>query len=193
MKFTRRNFLKTGGALTAGLAVSGRIGLNTASCEGAKISWHLRTKGTIKTFSICPFCAVGCGLLCHTDPATGRVVYIEGDPEHPINEGTLCAKGAALDQLAANDRRITGVLYRAPFSDQWEKRSWQWALNEIARRIKEARDGGFEKANSDGWTVNRCSSIASVGSAAMDNEECWNYQAMLRALGLVYIEHQARI
>jgi formate dehydrogenase major subunit len=193
MELTRRRFLKLSGTVTAGLAVGGRSAPVAAEPKTPPPSWELRTEGAVKTFSICPFCSVGCGVVCHTDPDTGRVVYIEGDPDHPINAGTLCAKGSALDQLAANDRRIISVLYRAPYSDHWEEKSWEWTLSAMAERIKEARDSSFEKVDHHGWTVNRCNSIASVGSAAIDNEECWAYQAMLRALGLVYIEHQARI
>ncbi len=193
MDVTRRKFLQLSGTVAAGVAMGGRKALGSQQPASASADWPDRTAGTVATFSICPFCAVGCGVICHTDPQTGRVVYTEGDPEHPINAGALCAKGAALDQLAANERRLTRVLYRAPCSDHWETKDWDWALSTIARRIKKTRDDGFESVDPDGWTVNRCATIASVGSAALDNEECWIYQAMLRALGLVYIEHQARI
>jgi formate dehydrogenase major subunit len=136
---------------------------------------------------------VGCGIICHTDAKTGRVVYTEGDADHPINGGSLCAKGAASYQIASNDKRITKVLYRAPNATQWQVTIWDWALKEIAQRVKKTRDATFTEKNAQGQVVNRCEAIASVGSAALDNEECWVYQAMLRALGLVYIEHQARI
>jgi formate dehydrogenase major subunit len=92
-----------------------------------------------------------------------------------------------------NDSRITTPMYRAPGGDKWKPVSWNWALTEIAKRVKEARDTGFVKTNAKGQVVNRTENIAHVGSAALDNEECWTLQAMMRALGLVYIEHQARI
>jgi formate dehydrogenase major subunit len=123
----------------------------------------------------------------------GRAVNVEGDPDHPVNEGALCPKGASIWQLTENDKRLTKVLYRAPGSDKWQEKSYDWALDQIARRVKKVRDAAFQTKNAKGQVVNRLEAIASVGSAAMDNEECWIYQQMLRALGLTYIEHQARI
>ena len=121
------------------------------------------------------------------------MVGIEGDPDHVINRGSLCAKGASLVQLTENENRVTEPMYRAAHSKSWQKVSWEWALTEIAGRVKATRDATFEKTNARGQVVNRTTAIASVGSAALDNEECWTYQALLRSLGLVYIEHQARI
>jgi len=190
MKLTRRNFLKISGAATAGLALSG-LGFDLSAVEA--YTWELRTKDAKETPSICCYCAVGCGIIFHTDTKTGQVIYSEGDADHPINGGALCAKGASAYQIAQNPKRMTKVLYRAPNSDKWETKTWDWALKEIAKRVKKSRDASFTAKNDKGQVVNRCNGIASVGSAAMDNEECWAYQAMLRALGLVYIEHQARI
>ena len=190
MKLTRRNFLKLSGAATAGLALGG-IGLDLAPVQA--YSWELRTRDSKETPTICCFCAVGCGILCHTDKKTGKVVYTEGDADHPINGGSLCAKGSSAYQIASSEKRATNILYRAPGSAKWQVKKWDWTINEIAKRVKKTRDATFVTANDKGQTVNRCMGIASVGSAAMDNEECWTYQAMLRALGLVYIEHQARI
>jgi formate dehydrogenase major subunit len=118
---------------------------------------------------------------------------IEGDPDHVINRGSLCSKGASLKQLAENENRLLEPMYRAPYAKTWKKVSWDWALNQIAERVKSTRDASFTAKNDKGQIVNRTTAIASVGSAAMDNEECWIYQALMRALGLVYIEHQARI
>jgi formate dehydrogenase major subunit len=120
-------------------------------------------------------------------------VNIEGDPDHPINEGTLCSKAQAVRQVSENPWRITKPLYRAPRSGEWKEVSWDWTYNEIAKRVKKSRDAGFTKVNAKGQVVNRNDAIASVGSAALDNEECYVLQKWLRALGLVYIEHQARI
>ena len=159
-----------------------------AQAESAKL------KFTKQSTSVCCYCSVGCGLIVNTaKDGDGRVVNIEGDPDHPINEGALCPKGASHYQLGNNTRRVTKVLYRAPYSDQWEEKSWDFALDRIARKVKETRDASFMVKDTAGRTVNRCEGLASVGSAAMDNEECWIYQAMLRAMGLTYIEHQARI
>jgi formate dehydrogenase major subunit len=193
MKLSRRRFLQLGGTVTAGLAVGSGDIQGTVAPRAVLPDWDLRTSDTLPVYSICPFCAVGCGLICHREAGTGRVVYTEGDPDHPINGGALCAKGAAVDQLARNERRLKKVLYRAPRSDRWEEKDWKWVIPRMAERIRQTRDSGFERVDRYGWTVNRCNTIASVGSAALDNEECWTYQAMLRALGLVYIEHQARI
>jgi formate dehydrogenase major subunit len=190
MKLTRRDFFKVSSAATAGLALTG-MGLDLSSVKA--YAWELRIKDTKETPTICCYCAVGCGILCHTDKKSGKVIYTEGDADHPINGGTLCAKGASVYQLARNDKRATQVLYRAPNSDKWQVKKWDWALAEIAKRVKKTRDAAFVEKNEQGQVVNRCQDIASVGSAALDNEECWIYQAMLRALGIVYIEHQARI
>lgn len=190
MKLTRRDFLKISGAATAGLALNG-MGLNLAPVQA--YAWELRTKDAKETPTVCCYCSVGCGIICHTDKKTGKVIYTEGDADHPINQGSLCAKGASSYQIAQNDKRITKVLYRAPGSDKWQTKPWDWTLKEIAKRVKASRDKSFVAKNEQGQVVNRCNGIASVGSAALDNEECWVYQAMLRALGLVYIEHQARI
>lgn len=190
MKLTRRDFLKISGAATAGLALSS-MGLDLKAVEAH--AWQLRTKDAKQTTTVCCYCSVGCGIICHTDAKTGKIIYTEGDADHPISQGALCAKGAAAYQIAQNDKRITKVLYRAPNSDKWQEKSWDWTLKTIAKRIKKDRDAGFVEKDAKGQLVNRCEGIASVGSAALDNEECWTYQAMLRALGLVYIEHQARI
>jgi formate dehydrogenase major subunit len=128
----------------------------------------------------------------------GLVLNVEGDPDHPINQGSLCSKGMALAQLNTvdgepNPRRLQKVKYRAPGSSEWEEKSWDWALDQIARRIKDTRDANFIEADSEGRTVNRLEAISSLGGAALDNEECSLIVKAMRALGLVFIEHQARI
>ena len=190
MNFDRRDFLRISGMATMAGAL-GSLGFDLLPLEA--YAGTLSIKYARETTSICPYCAVGCGLIVHTDKNTGKIINIEGDPDHPINEGALCAKGAALYQLAENPSRITQVLYRAPYSNQWETKSWDWALDRIAANVKKSRDGSFVHKDAKGQTVNRTEGIAHVGSAALDNEECWLLQGMMRALGLVYIEHQARI
>ena len=190
MTLTRRHFLK----LTAGASVAtafGGLGISLAPAVArAEIT---KFTGTKLTTTICCYCAVGCGLLVHTRADDKVAVNIEGDPDHPINEGALCPKGAALRQLADNDARPPRPLYRAAGSSEWQEKDWDWALKEIAKRVKETRDATFTATNDKGETVNRTDGIVSFGSAALDNEECWTYQAFLRSLGLVNIEHQARI
>ena len=191
MKVNRREFIQITGATAAGLAVSG-LGFDLRPVKVH--AQMLKTQYAKETLSICPYCAVGCGVIVHTSrKGDGRVINIEGDPDHVINRGSLCSKGAALTQLVENANRITEPMYRAPHSQIWEKVSWDWALTEIAKRVKATRDATFESKNAKGQVVNRAGGIASVGSAALDNEECWIYQALIRAIGVTYIEHQARI
>lgn len=149
-----------------------------------------KTDGTVETTSICPYCGVGCGVVVSTKD--GKIVNIEGDQDHPINEGSLCSKGMALYQVATSDRRLTKVLYRPAGGDRWEERSWDWAIPEIAKRIAATRAATFEEA-SNGKIVNRTTGIACLGGAALDTEECYLYAKLARALGIVYLEHQARI
>lgn len=191
MKLNRRDFMKISGATAAGIAVSG-LGFDLKPVKAH--ASHLKTQYARETTTICCYCGVGCGAIVHTSQrGDGRVINIEGDPDHVINQGSLCSKGASLKQLVENDRRLTEPMYRAPYSDKWQTVSWEWALSTIADRVKKTRDMGFEKTNAKNQVVNRTTQIASIGSAAMDNEECWIYQALMRSLGLVYIEHQARI
>ena len=191
MEVNRREFIQITGATAAGLAVSG-LGFDLGPVKAHAAM--LKTKYAKETATICPYCAVGCGAIVHTSKkGDGRVINIEGDPDHVINRGSLCSKGAALAQLSENGDRITDPMYRAPYSNQWQKVSWDWALTQIAKRVKATHDAGFEVKNAKDQVGNRTTAIASVGSAALDNEECWIYQALMRSLGLVYIEHQARI
>ena len=189
MKITRRTFLKVSGTTAAGTLLSG-LGFDLSPVE--VYAQELRIKGAKETTTICCYCSVGCGIIVHTD-AKGKVINAEGDPDHPISEGALCPKGGSTYQIAVNPNRLQKVLYHAPYSVSWREVSWDWALNKIAANIKKSRDKSFMEKNTKGQVVNRTNGIASVGSAAMDNEECWLYQKFLRALGLTYIEHQARI
>lgn len=191
MNVSRRQFIKISGTTAAGVAAS-RLGFDLRPVTAH--AQMLKTKYARETTTICCYCAVGCGAIVHTGlSGAGRIINIEGDPDHPINEGALCSKGAALSQLVNNENRLTTPLYRKPNGTRWRKVSWDWALWTIAERIKESRDKSFVHQNEKGEVVNRTHGIASVGSAALDNEECWLIQAMMRSLGLVYIEHQARI
>ena len=191
MKLTRRRFLQLTGAASVGVAFGG-LGFDLRPIEAHAQSLKLENARESKT--ICPYCSVGCGAIVHTRlDGDQRTINIEGDPEHVINRGSLCSKGSSLHQFVENENRLTRPMYRAPYSDKWEPVSWEWALDRIADRIKKTRDAGFIHRNDAGDVVNRVTNIASMGSAALDNEECWLYQKLLRALGLVYIEHQARL
>jgi formate dehydrogenase major subunit len=190
---TRRDFLKISGVTAAGITLS-QLGFDLTPVElyAAELRTELRIKDAKETPTICCFCSVGCGILVSTDK-NGKVINTEGDPDHPISEGTLCPKGGSTYQIAVNENRLKKVRYRAPHSAKWKEVSWDWALGRIAENIKKSRDKSFVEKNADGKVVNRTDGIASVGSAAMDNEECWLFQKFLRSLGIVYIEHQARI
>lgn len=190
MKLSRREFLKLTGATAGGLMLPSGI---SAVVLAAGFPLH---KPIGETPTICCFCGVGCGAIV---AAQGKwVVNVEGDPDHPINQGSLCSKGMALSQLntvdgKVNPHRLQKVKYRAAGSSEWEEKEWDWALDRIAKLVKETRDEYFIETDSEGRTVNRVEAIASLGGAALDNEECSILSKSLRSLGLVYIEHQARI
>ena len=191
----RREFLKLSCVMGAGMLVGG-MGLNLSpiTAHAATLKKTDRVRAALQTTSICCYCAVGCGLVCSTDKKTGTIINIEGDPEHPLNEGSLCAKGAGIFQTtAANKNRLTKVLYRAPYGDKWEEKDWDFAIDRIARHLKEERDAGFVKKNAKGQTVNRVESVAHLGSSNVDSEECWSMAVFARSYGLVYIDHQARV
>jgi formate dehydrogenase major subunit len=180
---TRRQFLK---GLTTGAVAIGA--LSESGCAPAIPP--LKTRGATNTTTVCPFCGVGCGQVVSTK--NGKVINIEGDPGHPISEGTLCSKGASGIQVVNNSRRLQKVLYRGPNGKAWEEKNWDWALERIAARVKETRDKTFQ-ASVDGRIVNRTEAIACLGGSALDNEEAYLLVKLMRALGLVYIEHQARL
>ena len=195
MGVTRREFLAFSGALGAGLTLTSLgVNLGPLNAYAEEIKKIDKLKTAKQSTSICCYCSVGCGLICSTDAKTGKIINVEGDPEHPINEGSLCAKGAGIFQTtAANEHRLTKVLYRAPYSDKWQVKTWDWAITQIAKRIKAARDADFITKNSKGQVVNRLETIAHMGSSNVDNEECWAITAMARAMGLINIDHQARV
>ena len=180
---TRRQFLK---GLTTGTVAIGA--LSQSGCGPAVPP--IKTRGATATTTVCPFCGVGCGQVVSTKG--GKVIHIEGDPGHPISEGTLCSKGASGIQVVNNSRRLQKVLYRAPNGKAWQEKSWDWALERIAERVKETRDKTF-KTSIDGRVVNRTEAIACLGGSALDNEEAYVLAKLMRALGLVYLEHQARL
>jgi formate dehydrogenase major subunit len=195
MRISRRGFLTLSGAVGGGIALSS-LGLNLKPTRAYanELDKMNRVKAAKQTTTICCYYSVGCGLVCSTDKVTGKIINIGGDAAHPINEGSLCAKGAGFfDLTEANKYRLTKVLYREPYGTEWEEKDWDWALSRMARLIKDTRDKNFTKTNAKGELVNRCEAIGHYGSSNIDNEECWLVTTMARALGLVYIDHQARV
>lgn len=185
MDITRRGFLKLTGGSLAVAGISTGVGVRPVFAQPRKIRYAKEVP------TICPYCAVGCGIIAHV--RNGKVINTEGDPNHPINKGALCSKGSALYQVANNDNRMKKVLYRAPGADQWKEVGWEWAMDRIAKNVKKTRDKGFVHTDSKGRVVNRVENIASLGGASLDNEEVYSLVKFKRALGLVYLEHQARI
>jgi len=192
MGLSRREFLRFGSASAAGVAVGAGV-LDLAPVEAAAAS--LKIKEAKAFHGVCPYCAVGCGQLIY---AKGdKIVDIEGDPDTPHTLGRLCPKGAATIQLSNNPLRPTKALYRAPGSDTWQEKPLDWVYDEIAKRYHATREQHFiENEKGKGGadvTVNRLEAIASLGSACIDNEECYLLTKFNRLLGLVYHEHQARV
>jgi formate dehydrogenase major subunit len=156
------------------------------------IDRHARIRDAQPSRGVCPYCAVGCGQLIYT--RQGTIVDIEGDPDSPINEGTLCPKGANVFQLINNPHRLTTVKYRAPYSDKWEEKSLDWAMDRIAYLVKTTRDENFVERNTHGDLVNHVTAIAHLGGATLDNEENYLIKKLLNGgLGIIPIENQARI
>ena len=189
MRFNRRDFLKLTGATAGGLALSsGTAGV--ALAQGIKpFPLH---KPISEAATICPYCSCGCGLIIATG-SDGHIINAEGDPENPHNRGALDPKSISVGQLSRSKLRLAKPLYRAPGSAEFEEKDWGWMITEVAKRIKTTRDATFEKTNGKGVTVNRTQGIAFLGGAANNDEECYLAIKLTRALGLVNIEHQARI
>jgi formate dehydrogenase major subunit len=157
----------------------------------------LKIAHTTETRSTCPYCAVSCGVIIHTlgDKAKNvvpQVVHVEGDPDHPINRGTLCPKGASLEQEILSDRRLLKPQVRRPGSDHWEDIGYQ-AIDEIAQRVKKTRDATFVEKDANGRVVNRCEGIAFTGGCTDTNEFNYLVVKTMRSMGVCYIENQARV
>jgi formate dehydrogenase major subunit len=192
--FTRRDFMKVGAAGAAAVGVSA-LGFDVAVAEARMVKQELRIRGAKVSHSVCPYCAVGCSLLAYTrkNGKHTELLHIEGDPDSPVNEGTLCPKGASSMELAVSGRRLKHPLYRAPGAKDWKRVSWSFALDKLARRIKESRDNTFVTVDEDDNVVNRTEGIAFAGGAAFSNEEGYLAAKLMRGLGLIHLEQQARV
>jgi formate dehydrogenase major subunit len=202
----RRDFLRH--SVGGGFALGGLLGLGLNLQAAQRETRRFKFANTREVPSVCPYCAVGCGQLVSVN-IEGKIVNIEGNPDSPISRGTLCPKGAATYQLAVNDNRVTEVWYRAPGATEWDRtKTLDWAMDRIARLVQQTRDRTFKEMaeldqdgkpllGADGQPaskrVNHTLAIGSLGGATMDNE--WNYvqTKLMRAIGVVAVENQARI
>lgn len=209
-KITRRQFVRGSAAAVASLGMVSGLGFNMeATAADLK---GIRIKNVTPIPTVCPYCASGCGLLVYSErDAAGKfkkLLSVHGDPDNPINQGGACSKGSAMFNLreiydektgeqVINPKRAQKPMYRAAGSDKWEEKEWDWMLDKIAEKIKQTRDESFihqEKiADGSNVIVNRTEKIASIGGSGLDNEECYLLSKMMRSLGVVYLETQARI
>jgi formate dehydrogenase major subunit len=188
---TRRQFL---GAAAAGAVGGSVLGFDTA--QASEIKQQLRIEGATVSHSVCPYCAVGCALVAYTrqrEDGHVELLQIEGDPDSPVNEGRLCPKGATALQLAVSNRRVPAPLHREPGAAEWRQVSWDFALDRLAQNIKTSRDRTFVTTDADGNVVNRCEGIAFAGGAAFSSEEGYLATKLMRGLGIVHLEQQARV
>ena len=190
---TRRDFLK---ASTVGGTALTLLGLEPTPAQ-AQLR-ELKIAGATQTRSTCPYCSVSCGVLIYTigDKAknvTPQVVHVEGDPDHPINRGTLCPKGASLEQDILNSRRLLKPQVRRPGSDHWEDIGWDQAVDEIGHWVKKTREETFVEKDATGHTVNRCEGIAWTGGCTDTNEFNYLVGKAMRSTGVCYLETQARV
>jgi formate dehydrogenase major subunit len=193
METSRRNFLKVAGL---GGAAATMFGFDLKSVYAAVR--ELKISRATETRSTCPYCSVSCGVLIYTlgDKAknvTAQVIHVEGDPDHPINRGTLCPKGASLEQDILNERRLLKPQVRRPGGTDWEDISWDQALDEVAAWTKKTRDETFVEKDANGKTVNRCEGIAFTGGCTDTNEFNYLVVKSMRSLGVCYLENQARV
>jgi formate dehydrogenase major subunit len=189
MNTTRRNFLKGVSAGVVCLSL-GQLGFDLK--EAQAFAGTIKIEGAKEVISVCPFCSVSCQVIAYV--RDGKLVSTEGDPDFPVNEGALCAKGASLFSLySSSEHRLLKPLYRAPYSDKWEEKDWEWTLNQIARKIKTVRDKELILKNGKGQTVNRLENFFMMGTSHASNEECAVIHQAMRGLGVVHMDHQARV
>jgi formate dehydrogenase major subunit len=189
---SRREFLQISAAgIGPATALGSLLGLGASLVPAAARAQELRIRDAKATPSVCPYCSVGCAMIIHT--IGNEIVNIEGDKRSPHNEGCLCPKGAATYQLHKNPNRATRVLHRKPGAGDWEEVELNWAMDRVAHLVKQTRDETFVERLPDGTLVNQTTAIFALGGATLDNE--WNHmqQKLMRGLGVVAIENQARI
>lgn len=189
---SRRDFVRASVAgIGSGTALGSLLGLGVSLVPATARAQELRIKTAKATPSVCPYCSVGCGTIVHT--IGNEIINIEGDPRSPHSEGCLCPKGAAIYQLHKNPNRATKVLHRKPGAAGWKEVELDWAMDRVAELVKKTRDATFVERLGNGNLVNQTTAIFALGGATLDNE--WNHmqQKLMRGLGVVAIENQARI
>lgn len=187
MDYNRREFLQVTGTGALGLSLL-QLGVDVKPVQAYTAT--LKIAGAKEVVTVCPFCSVSCHIIAHVKD--GKLVSTEGDPEYPINQGALCAKGASMLSMTSNERRLKKPMYRAPGSTKWEEKTWEWTFEQIASRTKKVRDKDLILKNEKGQTVNRLESMFFIGTSHADNEECAAATQMVRGLGIVHVDHQAR-
>jgi len=195
MTVTRRGFLKI---TAAGLGTTSLAALGFSPERALAEVRTFKLSHTTETRNTCPYCSVGCGIILHAlgdraKNARSEIIHIEGDPDHPVNRGTLCPKGAGLLDFVHSPNRLRYVEYRAPRSDHWERKDWNWALDRIARLMKEDRDKNFVSRSAAGVTVNRWLTCGFLAASASSNEAGYITNKVIRALGMTALDNQARV
>ncbi len=197
-EISRRRFLGTAGAGIAGTAI-GALGFEDSGQALAASIRDFKLAGTTETRNTCTYCSVACGIILYSKGADkaagkkGKIVHIEGDPDHPTNRGTLCPKGAALLDTVNAETRTKYPMVRKPGSDKWERLSWDAALDRIAGLMKADRDANFIARNRDGATVNRWTTTGFLAASATTNETAWMTYKVVRSAGMVVFDNQARV
>jgi len=198
LSVTRRQFLQFSAVSAAGLGASslGVLGFSPNQVLAEVREYKLAR--TTETRNTCPYCSVGCGLLMYSlgdkaKNAPAEIIHIEGDPDHPVNRGTLCPKGAGLLDFVHSPNRLKYPEYRAPGSDKFVRISWDEAFDRIARLMKNDRDKNFIAKNADGATVNRWLSTGFLAASASSNESGYLTHKVVRSLGMLAFDNQARV
>jgi formate dehydrogenase major subunit len=195
MEFTRRQFVKVA---AGGLGATSLAALGFSPSRALAEVRAFKLAHTSETRNTCPYCAVGCGVIMYSlgdraKNARSEIIHIEGDPDHPVNRGTLCPKGASLLDFVHSPDRLKYPEYRAPGSSEWKRVSWDWAIDRIAHLMKEDRDKNFTHKNAAGVTVNRWLTAGFLAASASSNETGYLTVKILRALGMTAIDNQARV
>jgi formate dehydrogenase major subunit len=195
MSFSRRQFLKLS---AAGMGSTSLVALGFAPDRVLADVRAFKLAHTSQTRNTCPYCSVSCGLIMYglgdkAKNARSKIIHIEGDPDHPVNRGTLCPKGASLIDFVNSPDRLRYPEYRAPGSDKFERVTWDWALDRIARLLKNDRDKNFVERNANGLTVNRWSTFGLLAASASSNETGYLTHKVFRSMGVVAMDNQARV